>query len=111
MSAGAGSIIATSPSMASGINRENAGIGTSPWKEKIAMSSHRQGAGRIPSVVTAAAVAAYCVLAVRAADVPLARFEYSERHMGTLVRVTLYAADEATAQKASSAAFRRVKEL
>ena len=41
----------------------------------------------------------------------LARFEYVEPHMGTRFRIILYAADEATAKRASAAAFRRVAEL
>jgi thiamine biosynthesis lipoprotein len=42
---------------------------------------------------------------------PLARFEFAENHMGTRFRVVLYAANEATAKRASDAAFRRVAEL
>jgi thiamine biosynthesis lipoprotein len=50
-------------------------------------------------------------LANRATDPALARFEFSEPHMGTLYRIVLYAPDEATAQKASRAAFKRVADL
>jgi FAD:protein FMN transferase len=41
----------------------------------------------------------------------LARFEYEEPHMGTRFRVVLYAPDNATAEKASKAAFARIAEL
>ncbi len=41
----------------------------------------------------------------------LQRFEYSQVHMGTKFRIVLYAADEATAKKASDAAFARIAEL
>src|SRR5262245_44582294 len=39
------------------------------------------------------------------------RYEFSEPHMGTLVRIVLYAPDEATAKKAAKAAFERIAEL
>lgn len=45
------------------------------------------------------------------ADERLARFTYSEPHMGTLFRIDLYAADKETADKAAKAAFARVAEL
>src|SRR5207253_2838570 len=41
----------------------------------------------------------------------LKRFEFSKPQMGTLVRITLYAADEPTARTAADAAFRRVARL
>jgi thiamine biosynthesis lipoprotein len=52
----------------------------------------------------------FAVLPVRA-EPPLKRFEFTEPHMGTLFRIVLYAADEATAKKASRAAFDRVAGL
>ena len=39
------------------------------------------------------------------------RFEFSEPHMGTVVRITLYARDEAIAARASRAAFDRIAGL
>jgi thiamine biosynthesis lipoprotein len=39
------------------------------------------------------------------------RFEYEEPHMGTKFRIVLYAADQATADRAAKAAFTRVAEL
>ncbi|MBO0700348.1 MAG: FAD:protein FMN transferase [Zavarzinella sp.] len=39
------------------------------------------------------------------------RFEYEEPHMGTKVRIVLYAPDKETADKAAKAAFARVEEL
>jgi thiamine biosynthesis lipoprotein len=39
------------------------------------------------------------------------RFEFSERHMGTVFRIVLYAADEADARKAAKQAFARTAEL
>jgi thiamine biosynthesis lipoprotein len=62
--------------------------------------------GGLLVVVTAGLVADYG----RAAE-PLTRFEFAEPHMGTQVRLTLYAADAAAARRASAAAFRRVAEL
>ncbi|MDB5264146.1 MAG: FAD:protein transferase [Adhaeribacter sp.] len=41
----------------------------------------------------------------------LARFEYSQRHMGTLFRVVLYAPDSSRAGQAARAAFKRVADL
>jgi thiamine biosynthesis lipoprotein len=41
----------------------------------------------------------------------LARFEFTEPHMGTQIRIVLYAADEATAKQASRAAFQRIADL
>lgn len=45
------------------------------------------------------------------AEPALQRFTYTEPHMGTRFRLTLCAPDEATARKASQAAFQRVAEL
>ncbi|HYT87300.1 MAG TPA: FAD:protein FMN transferase [Gemmataceae bacterium] len=39
------------------------------------------------------------------------RYQFSEPHMGTLFRITLYAADEETAKRAAKAAFARAAEL
>lgn len=41
----------------------------------------------------------------------LRRFTFTEPHMGTSVRIVLYAADAATAEKAARAAFARIAEL
>jgi FAD:protein FMN transferase len=61
-------------------------------------------------------LAIFCIVgsalgAVNALDPPLTRYEFAEPHMGTLVRITLFAADEATAKKAAKAAFERIEEL
>jgi len=42
---------------------------------------------------------------------PLARFGFSEAHMGTIFRIVLYAPDPTTASKASRAAFDRIQTL
>jgi thiamine biosynthesis lipoprotein len=42
---------------------------------------------------------------------PLERFTFQQAHMGTRFRLVLYAADQATANKAAEAAFRRIAEL
>src|SRR5205085_1023543 len=42
---------------------------------------------------------------------PLHRYEYAELHMGVQVRLTVYAADEATARKGCAAAFARIAQL
>src|SRR5262249_54147809 len=55
-------------------------------------------------------VALFGVLPLRA-EAPLTRFEFTEPHMGTQFRIVLYAADEATAKKASRAAFDRIAAL
>src|SRR5262249_22114996 len=47
----------------------------------------------------------------RGAEPALARFEFAENHMGTRFRIVLYAADQAAAERASAAAFRRVADL
>src|SRR4029079_4676860 len=39
------------------------------------------------------------------------KFEFAEQHMGTLVRIELYAATKEQAEKAAAAGFARVKEL
>jgi thiamine biosynthesis lipoprotein len=46
-----------------------------------------------------------------AADPALSRHAYTERHMGTLFQVILYAPSEAAAREAARAAFRRIAEL
>ena len=46
-----------------------------------------------------------------AEEMPLKRFSYEEKHMGILVRFTLYAPDEAIANKAAKAAFARIAEV
>lgn len=48
---------------------------------------------------------------VRVADEPLSRFTYSEPHMGTLFKITLYASDKDGADRAAKVAFARVAEL
>jgi thiamine biosynthesis lipoprotein len=49
--------------------------------------------------------------AVGRAEPPLVRYEFESPHMGTTFRVVLHAGDEATAGKASRAAFARVADL
>jgi thiamine biosynthesis lipoprotein len=58
-------------------------------------------------------VLVFCTLSlVPAADQPaLTRYTFAEPHMGTTFRIVLYAANEATAQKAAKVAFARVAEL
>ena len=51
------------------------------------------------------------LLALPLPSVPTQRFEFEEPHMGTLVRLVLYAPDQATASSAARAAFDRVAEL
>jgi thiamine biosynthesis lipoprotein len=46
-----------------------------------------------------------------APNASLQRFEFSKPQMGTLVRITLYAANEITARNAADAAFRRIAAL
>ena len=60
--------------------------------------------------------AAVCALAVAcasriAAEPRLARFEFSQSHMGTLFRIVLYAPDAESARAASGAAFRSIAEM
>jgi FAD:protein FMN transferase len=42
---------------------------------------------------------------------PLERFEFTRLHMGTIVRIVLYAPDGATAREAADAAYERIEEL
>jgi len=57
-------------------------------------------------------VAAFlCLLILRLVPPPLQRFEAVEPHMGTLVRVTVYTRDEASARDAFRAAFDRIAAL
>lgn len=56
-------------------------------------------------VVTVALATAY------GAEPELTRFEFAEEHMGTKFRLVFYAADEASARKASQAAFHRAAVL
>jgi thiamine biosynthesis lipoprotein len=62
------------------------------------------------SAVLAAALLT-AALPLRAASAAPERFEYAEPHMGTLVRLVLYAPDRAAAQAAAKAAFDRVRAL
>ncbi|MBY0525864.1 MAG: FAD:protein FMN transferase [Gemmataceae bacterium] len=48
---------------------------------------------------------------VGAAEPALSRYSFTEPHMGTRFTITLYAPDEATANKASKAAFERIAAL
>src|SRR5262245_51584729 len=50
-------------------------------------------------------------VAASAAEPALSRFEFTQPHMGTRFRIVLYAPDQATAEKASKAAFARIAEL
>ena len=45
------------------------------------------------------------------AEPTLSRFEFESKHMGTTIRIVLYAADKPTAEKAAAAAFARVAQL
>ena len=47
----------------------------------------------------------------RAAEPPLSRFSFTEPHMGTRFEIILYAPDEAAANQAAKAAFKRIAEL
>jgi len=49
--------------------------------------------------------------AVEAGDPGLSRFEFREPHMGTEFKLVLYSTDEATARRASRAAFDRIEAL
>lgn len=51
------------------------------------------------------------LLAASLCAAPLERFEAVEPHMGTLVRITLYAPDSDTARKGFAAAFERIRQL
>ena len=62
------------------------------------------------SAVLAAALLA-AALPWRGAAAATERYEYSEPHMGTLVRLVLYAADRAAAGAAAHAAFDRIRAL
>ena len=53
----------------------------------------------------------FILLATAADPAPPARFEAVEPHMGTLVRITLYAADETQARDGFAAAFARIRDL
>jgi thiamine biosynthesis lipoprotein len=61
-------------------------------------------------ILVAAVVAIAATIAPHAART-LARFEYSQPHMGTLVRIVLYAPDAPTADAAAQAAFSRITVL
>ena len=55
--------------------------------------------------------AVFVVIAQAAVAQPPARFEFAEDHMGTRVRMVVYAADEPAAKAAARAAFDRIAEL
>src|SRR4051812_39693516 len=46
-----------------------------------------------------------------AVDPTLARYTYTERHMGTLFKIIVFAPDEASADRGAKAAFARIAEL
>jgi thiamine biosynthesis lipoprotein len=50
-------------------------------------------------------------IAALTAQPRLARFSYSQRHMGTLCRISLYASEERAAVQAANAAFERIADL
>jgi len=55
--------------------------------------------------------AVFVVIVQTAVAQPPARFEFAEDHMGTRVRMVVYASDELTAKAATRAAFDRIAEL
>jgi thiamine biosynthesis lipoprotein len=57
------------------------------------------------------AIVSYALLAVASFAKAAERYQYDETHMGMPVRITLYAGDQATANKAAEAAYRRFAEL
>ena len=61
-------------------------------------------------VVVAAGVLV-ATLSLHGATPALERFEFAEPHMGTLVRLVLYAPDRSAADAASTAAFARIGAL
>jgi thiamine biosynthesis lipoprotein len=62
-------------------------------------------------LMLAAVLLLTCNIALQAAEPALQRYEYSRIEMATTFRIVLYAADEAVAKQASTAAFARVKQL
>ncbi|MGL6096341.1 MAG: FAD:protein FMN transferase [Fimbriiglobus sp.] len=60
---------------------------------------------------TALAALLGCCMIAAASDDPPARYEFESKHMGTLFRIVLYAADRPAAEAAAKAAFARVAEL
>src|SRR5262245_47930803 len=44
-------------------------------------------------------------------DAPLSRFTFTEPHMGTRFKITVYARDEDTAKSAAKAAYQRIADL
>ena len=65
----------------------------------------------VPSPLRSGALLLLLILPLTAGPKKLERFEAAEPHMGTLVRITLYAPDASTAQEAFAAAFARVRQL
>ena len=65
---------------------------------------------RFPSLVLMTLLLAYAATSFSPGP-ELDRFEFSEIHMGTRVRLVLYTQDRAAAAKASQAAFRRIAQL
>ncbi len=63
------------------------------------------------SLLAAFALVAAFALPASAAEPKLTRYSFTQPHMGTLFKIIVYAADEATARKAAEAAFARVAEL
>lgn len=73
-------------------------------------STVRSGTRKIPSLFVLTTLLALTA-ATGGCTTPLERFEYSEAHMGTQVRLILYGPDRAVADRAAEAAFARVAEL
>ncbi len=80
----------------------------------LALASRRGprggGRARVLAVVVAASTAA-AGLALQGSEPALRRFEFNEPHMGTTVRLVLYAGAEEAAHEAARAAFARVAAL
>jgi thiamine biosynthesis lipoprotein len=82
-------------------------------------SSHHHASAAPFNNTASSSVPTVSVLSVSAAALPgtapilaeLSRYEYTEPHMGTTVRLVLYAKDEAQAVRASRAGFERVAAL
>jgi thiamine biosynthesis lipoprotein len=69
------------------------------------------GAGTFARGAYAAPLALGVVVAALAGTPELQRFTFTQPHMGTQIRIVLYAPDEKSAQRASDAAFLRIKQL
>jgi len=86
------------------------GVGGEGGRLTLRVHSHRLWAGKLTELVGSVILLFLSIEFARAAS-PLARFEQSQPHMGTVARIVVYAPSAEAAAAATRSAFERIREL